>query len=95
MFLKPANKKDKNTGKNWGVKSVLLFIKHSPQFPLKPLIPLMRFFDFMKNNHIFHTPGKNYLYYKLCESYRIGNKTRHRTIITLDKLEERKLLANC
>ena len=57
MFLKPNNKKDKNT-------------------------------------------GKNYLYYKLCESYRIGNKTRHRTIITLGKLEEiktneeRKLLAD-
>jgi len=44
-------------GLGWSVKSVQLFIKHSPQFPLKPLISLMRFFDFMKNNHIFHTPG--------------------------------------
>jgi len=43
---------------------------------------------------------KNYRYYKLCESYRIGNKTRHRTIFILGKLEEiktneqRKLLAD-
>ena len=44
--------------------------------------------------------GKTYKYYKLCESYRIGDKTRHRTIINLGKLEEivtdreRKLLAD-
>lgn len=40
-----------------------------------------------------------YDYYRLCQSYRIGNKTRHRTIATLGKLndlnqEERKLLAD-
>jgi len=46
------------------------------------------------------TTGKNYRYYKLCESYRIGDKTRHRTIYNLGKLEEiatgeeRKLLAD-
>jgi hypothetical protein len=57
MFLKAADKKDKNT-------------------------------------------GKSYRYYKLCESYRIGNKTRHRTVYSLGKLEEielgeeRKLLAD-
>lgn len=45
MFLKAADKKDKNT-------------------------------------------GKIYRYYKLCESYRIGNKVRHRTIHVLGKLEE-------
>ena len=44
--------------------------------------------------------GKKYRYYKLCESYRIGNKTRHRSIFTIGKLEElktseeRKLLAD-
>jgi hypothetical protein len=44
--------------------------------------------------------GKTYRYYKLCESYRIGSKTRHRTIFTLGKLEEietneeRKMLAD-
>lgn len=43
--------------------------------------------------------NKRYDYYRLCQSYRIGNKTRHRTIITLGKLdelnqEERKLLAD-
>lgn len=44
--------------------------------------------------------GRTYRYYKLCESYRIGAKTRHRTILTLGKLEEvtkaeeRKLLAD-
>lgn len=32
--------------------------------------------------------GKVYHYYKLCESYRIGDKTRHRTIHILGKLEE-------
>ena len=57
MFLKPADKKDKST-------------------------------------------GKIYRYYKLCESYRIGSSTRHRTILNLGKLEdveteeERKLLAD-
>jgi len=44
--------------------------------------------------------GKTYRYYKLCESYRIGNKTRHRTVLTIGKAEEvqsdeeRKLLAD-
>ena len=44
--------------------------------------------------------GKTYRYYKLCESYRIGTKTRHRTIHVLGKLEEleneneRKILAD-
>lgn len=57
MFLKAADKKDKNT-------------------------------------------GKTYRYYKLCESYRIGNKVRHRTIHALGNLEEieneneRKILAD-
>lgn len=32
--------------------------------------------------------GKIYRYHKLCESYRIGNKTRHKTVLTLGKLEE-------
>jgi hypothetical protein len=32
--------------------------------------------------------GKIYRYYKLCESYRIGNKVRHRTIHVVGKLEE-------
>lgn len=45
--------------------------------------------------------GKIYRYNKLCESYRIGNKTRHRTILVLGKLEEiqsereKKMLADC
>jgi hypothetical protein len=44
--------------------------------------------------------GKMYRYYKLCESYRIGDKTRHHTILTIGKLEgiesadERKTLAD-
>jgi hypothetical protein len=44
--------------------------------------------------------GKIYRYYKLCESYRIGDKTRHRSILVLGKLEEiqsdtdKKLLAD-
>lgn len=44
--------------------------------------------------------GKIYRYYKLCQSYRIGNNIRHRTIYNLGKLEEisteveRKLLAD-
>ena len=44
--------------------------------------------------------GKTYQYYRLCESFRIGNKTRHRNILTLGKLEElpsevdRKILAD-
>jgi len=43
--------------------------------------------------------GKRYEYYRLCEGYRIGNKVRHRTIISLGKLqhlenkEDRKILA--
>ncbi len=44
--------------------------------------------------------GKRYNYYRLCQSYRIGVKTRHRTIITLGKLEglskgEFKQLVDC
>lgn len=44
--------------------------------------------------------GKTYHYYRLCESLRIGKSTRHRSILTLGKLEElhsdqeRKLLAD-
>ena len=44
--------------------------------------------------------GKKYQYYRLCESFRIGNNTRHRNILSLGKLEElstdidRKTLAN-
>ena len=44
--------------------------------------------------------GKRYDYYRLCESYRLNGKPRHRTIISLGALEEiehkeeRKLLAD-
>ena len=44
--------------------------------------------------------GKIYNYYRLCESYRIGNKVRHKTVISIGKLDqiteagERKLLAD-
>jgi hypothetical protein len=44
--------------------------------------------------------GKQYNYYRLCESYRIGNKVRHRPIISMGKLEgieskeDKKLLAD-
>ncbi|MFW5759207.1 MAG: IS1634 family transposase [Bacteroidota bacterium] len=31
--------------------------------------------------------GKRYDYYRLCEGYRIGDKVRHRTIVTMGKLE--------
>ena len=32
--------------------------------------------------------GKRYCYYRLCESYRMGDAPRHRTILNLGKLEE-------
>ena len=35
-----------------------------------------------------HITGKTYNYYRLCESYRIGDKTRHRTILSLGTLEQ-------
>lgn len=44
--------------------------------------------------------GKRYDYYRLCEGYRIGDKVRHRSILTLGKLEgieskeDKKLLAD-
>jgi len=44
--------------------------------------------------------GKRYDYYRLCEGYRIGDKVRHRAILTLGKLEgieskeDKKLLAD-
>ena len=44
--------------------------------------------------------GKRYDYYRLCEGYRIVNKVRHRTIISMGKLEgvdnkeDKKLLAD-
>ena len=46
------------------------------------------------------TNNKRYNYYRLCKSYRIGEKTRHKTILTLGRLdelpkEEHKLLADC
>ena len=31
--------------------------------------------------------GKSYYTYRLCESYRIDNKVRHRTILNVGKLE--------
>ncbi|HDR50303.1 MAG TPA: IS1634 family transposase, partial [Mariniphaga anaerophila] len=31
--------------------------------------------------------GKRYNYYRLCESYRIGNKTRHRSIVSMGRLD--------
>jgi hypothetical protein len=31
--------------------------------------------------------SKRYDYYRLCEGYRIGNKVRHRTILSLGKLQ--------
>jgi len=34
------------------------------------------------------TTGKTYNYYRLCESYRIGDKTCHRTILSLGTLEQ-------
>lgn len=46
------------------------------------------------------TTGKQYNYYRLCESYRIGNNVRHRSIVSLGKLdgvdskEDKKLLAD-
>ncbi len=46
------------------------------------------------------TTGKRYDYYRLCEGYRIGSKVRHRSILSLGKLEdieskeEKKLLAD-
>jgi len=44
--------------------------------------------------------GKRYNYYRLCESYRIGNKIRHRSIVSMGRLdgietrEDKKLLAD-
>ena len=44
--------------------------------------------------------GKRYDYYRLCESYRLNGKPRHRTILSLGNLEylfskeDRKLLAD-
>jgi len=32
--------------------------------------------------------NKRYYYYRLCESYRVGGKPRHRTILNLGSLEE-------
>jgi len=44
--------------------------------------------------------GKRYEYYRLCEGYRIGNKVRHRSILSLGRLsgieskEDKKMLAD-
>ncbi len=51
----------------------------------------------IRNRH----SGKIYHYYRLCQSYRIGDAPRHRTILNLGKLEglpdrrEHKILADC
>lgn len=34
------------------------------------------------------TGDSKYVYYRLCESYRIGNNVRHKTVLSLGKLEE-------
>src|SRR5450759_5781894 len=34
------------------------------------------------------TTGKSYNYYRLCESYRLGEKVRHRSILSLGTLVE-------
>jgi len=34
------------------------------------------------------TTGKVYLYYRLCESYRLGSSIRHRNILSLGNLDE-------
>lgn len=45
--------------------------------------------------------GKTYTYYRLCESYRLGGKPRHRNILDLGDLKElpnptdKKILADC
>lgn len=46
-----------------------------------------------------HTTAKQYHYYRLCESYRIADKTRHHNLLNVGKLDgldepERKLLAD-
>ena len=44
--------------------------------------------------------GKRYDYYRLCEGYRIGDSVRHRTIVSMGRLEgikskqDKKLLAD-
>ena len=44
--------------------------------------------------------GKKYNYYRLCESYRIGDKVRHRSVVNMGKLvgvgsrEDKKILAD-
>ena len=44
--------------------------------------------------------GKRYNYYRLCESYRIENKVRHRSIVSMGKLngiaakQDKNLLAD-
>ncbi len=35
--------------------------------------------------------GKTYRYFRLCESYRIGNNVRHNTVLSLGKLDEIQL----
>jgi transposase len=37
---------------------------------------------------IDRTTGKRYNYYRLCESYRVGEKTRHRSVLSLGNLHE-------
>ena len=44
--------------------------------------------------------GKRYDYYRLCEGYRIGDKVRHRTIVSMGNLDgveskrDKKILAD-
>ncbi|MFP4060931.1 MAG: hypothetical protein ACLFUC_10655 [Bacteroidales bacterium] len=44
--------------------------------------------------------GKQYNYYRLCESFRIGNKVRHLSIVSMGKLngietkQDKKLLVD-
>lgn len=54
---------------------------------------------FIKKIDKSNSGGKKYTYYRLCESIRIGSKTRHHNLLNLGKLsgleeEDRKALAN-
>lgn len=54
---------------------------------------------FIKKIDKSNSDGKKYTYYRLCESIRIGNKTRHNNLLNLGTLgtlkeEDRKALAN-
>ena len=54
--------KETKNPERWAVNFVRRLKKTTPHFLLKPLMLLIRFFDFLENNNRFNTPSERVQY---------------------------------